>query len=140
VGGASAVIARQSGKVTRVAPKLRRNAVIRVPADGEGKYHHARREVTYLGDYKTPRLIRVLKVSVGQPSIPPLTDPEDLRRTFGLLGAQLGTASTAAFPGCQIQYSGLITGVNGLEQGAGAGELDVVTMGGDGQDVDRHEG
>ena len=140
VGGASAVIARQSGQVTGVASKLGRNAVIRVAADGEGKYHHARREVTYLGDDKTPRLIRVLKVGVGQSGVPALADSEDLRRPFGFLRAQLGTASGAAFSGCQIQYSGPITGIDGLEQGAGAGELDVVTMGGDGQDVDRHEG
>ena len=40
----------------------------------------------------------------------------------------------------QIENAGPITGIDGLEQRARTRELDVVTMGGDSQDVDRHEG
>src|SRR5215210_182806 len=96
-------------------------------ADRKGKYHDAGREVTYLSHDKTPRLIRVLKVCVGQSSVPTLADSEDFRRAFRFLGPQLGTASRAALSRRQIEYAGAVTGVNRFEQRARARELDVVT-------------
>jgi hypothetical protein len=140
VRGTFGIIARETRQITRVAPQLGRNAVVRMAANGEGKYHDTRREVADFSHDSSPCLIRVLKVGVGESSIAALADSKNLRRPVSLIGSQLGTASTAAFSRGQIQYPGPITGVDGLEQRAGAGELDVVAMGGDGQDIDRHQG
>ena len=81
----------------------------------------------------------VLQVGVAKARVPPLGDAQDLRGARGLCRSQLWAAAGARFAGGQIQNTGPVSRVLRLEQRAGAGELDVVPVGGDGQQIDGHE-
>ncbi len=74
----------------------------------------------------------------GEPGIPSFRDTQDLGRLLSLGGAQRGTASGAALAGREVENAGAVAGLDGLGQGTGAGQLDVVAMCGDGQDVYGH--
>jgi hypothetical protein len=114
--------------------------VVGVPADGEGKDNNAGSEVPYLLHYGPPCLICVVKVSVGQAGIPTLSYTQDLGGTIGLVRSELGAASGPSLSRGEIEDPGPVTRVCGLEEGTGAGQLDVVAVGSDRQDVDRHRG
>jgi hypothetical protein len=111
-----------------------------MPANGEGKDHDARSEVANLLDDRPPRLIRILKVSVGQAGVSTLADTEDSRRPLCLLGPQCGIASRASLALGQVQNPSPIARIDRLEEGTGAGQFDVIAVGRDGQDVYGHGG
>ena len=108
--------------------------------NGEGENDDAWSEVPYVLYYSPPCLIRVVKVGIGQAGIPPLLHAQDFGGTLGLLGTELGAASGPGLPRRKVEDPRPIAGVHGLEERTGAGELDVIAVGGDRQDVDRHGG
>ena len=93
-----------------------------------------------LSHHSSPRLIRIVKVRVRQSRVASLRHTEYLGRPFGLLLSQLRAPAGAGFSGGQVQYPGPVSAVHRLEQRTGTGQLDVVAVRGNGQDVDRHEG
>ena len=108
-------------------------------ADGEGQDHHRGREVPDLLDDFAADLVGVLQMGIGQARVPPLHDPEHCRgRALGLVAAQDCAAPRPALAGREIQYAGAVPGVARLQQRSGAGQLDVVSMGRDGKQVDGH--
>ena len=138
--GPAATVAGQASKVAGITPQLGCNPVIRVPAHGEGKDDDTWSEVSYLLHYSLPGFIRVVKVGVGQTGVPPLGNAEDLGGPFGLFGTKLGAASGAGFSGSEIEDTCPMAGIRGLKQRAGAGELDVIAVGGDSENIDGHGG
>jgi hypothetical protein len=112
--------------------------MVRVPPHGKGENDNPWGEVTYLGHYSPPCLIRVVKVSVGQTRIPPLDHSQDAGGSVCLLGSELGAAPGSGLAGSQIEDSGPVAGISRLDERPGTGQLDVVAMGGNRQDVDGH--
>jgi hypothetical protein len=130
------IVAGQPRQVARVAAELRGDTVIGMPANGEGKDYDARSEVSNLLDDRSPCLIRILKVSVGQAGVSTLGDAEDPGRALCLLAPQGGTAPGASLALGEIQNPSSVAGVGGLEKDTGAGQFDVIAVGGDCPDVD----
>ena len=112
--------------------------MIGVTPDGKRQDHDARREVSDLRDDGATCLLGVVQVRIRKPGIPAFYYAQDFRRSLGLGGPQRGTASRAALTGREIQDAGAVAGLGGLRQGTGAGQLHVVAMGGDSQNVYGH--
>jgi hypothetical protein len=81
-----------------------------------------------------------VKVGVGEFRIPPFHDTKNYSRPFGFLRAQRRASPAARLTSREVEYAGPVAGIHRLEQGTSAGQLDVVAMGGDGQDIYRHGG
>ena len=107
-------------------------------AHREGQDDDPGREVADLRHDEPPGLVGVLQVRIGEAGVPPLRDAQDGGGALGLLGADGGAPPGAGLPRGEIEDPGPVAGIHRLEQGAGAGELHVVAVGGDGQDVDGH--
>ena len=114
--------------------------MIGVPAHGEGEDDHSGSEMPDVFDDRSPGLFRILQASVGQSSVSPLGHPDNGCRSLGLLGSKRGAAAGAGLAGGEVQNSYAISSVYRFEQSARAGELDVVSVGGEGQDVYGHGG
>ncbi len=114
--------------------------MVGVPADRERQDDHPGCEVPDLRDYEPTRLLRILEMGVGKTGIPPLGHTKDFGGPTRLLGPELGAAAGRGLSGRQVEDPGAVASIHRLEQGAGAGELDVIAVGGDGQDVYGHGG
>src|SRR4051812_27405663 len=112
--------------------------MVGVSSDGEGENDNFGGEMADLLDNELPRLLRVVQVGVGQAGVSPLGYSEDPSCLLRLLLAEAGTPPGARFAGRQVQDTDSITAIDRLEEGARAGELNVVTVGRDGENVDGH--
>ena len=79
---------------------------------------------------------RVLDRGVGQLEILARAAPDDLRRAVGLPSSQLGRAARPHLALREVEDRGALPEPGRLDQRAAAGELDVVTVRGDGEDGD----
>jgi hypothetical protein len=75
---------------------------------------------------------------VWQSKILSCRELHDRCRPVGFCGARLRVAARTHFAGSEIHDRGLAPLFRRLDQRAGAGELDVVAMGSNGQDIDGH--
>ena len=114
--------------------------MIGVASHREGENDHPRRKVADVLDHQTPGFFRVLQVCIRQSSIPPLRYAEDLGRTLCLFRSERCATPGTGLSGGQVQDPDLVSGIDGLQKSARAGELDVVSVGGEGQDVHGHGG
>src|SRR5262249_22221793 len=99
---------------------------------------HPRREVPDVLHHGPSGVVIVPEVGIGQARIAALAHTQDRRGALGFLASELGGAARGALAGREIENAGAVSRVRGAEPGAGAGELDVVTVGGDGQDIHGH--
>src|SRR5262245_27975142 len=76
---------------------------------------------------------------VGQASVAPLGNTEDLSRPLGFFTPQRRATAGPGLPSRQVQDRGAVPLVRGPKQGTGASELDVVAMRGDGENIDWHQ-
>jgi hypothetical protein len=134
------VVSLESGQITRVAAQFRRDPMVRVPADREGKDHHPGGEVSDVFHHSLPGLLRVLQMGIRKSRIPPLNHSEYLRRPFCFLRPESGAPSGAGFACSEVEDTDPISGITRLEERAGARQFDVIAVGGNRQDVDRHGG
>ena len=109
-----------------------------MPADREGQDDHPGGEMADFPYQRSPGLLGVLEMGVGQAGVPPLGDTKDLGRLRRFLGPQRRAAPGAGLSGGQVENAGAVAGIRGFQQGAGAGELDVVAVRGDGENVHGH--
>lgn len=79
-------------------------------------------------------------MSIGQAGVPPLGQAQDPGSALSLVGPELGAASGPRLTGGEVQDGGPVSCVHRLEQGTGAGKLDVIAVGGDCKNVDGHGG
>ncbi len=110
--------------------------MVGVPADGVGEDHHPGPEVPDLLHHHAPGLVGVGQRRVGQPRVPALRHPQHLRRRRRLPGPELGAAPRPGLAAGEVQDAGGMPGIPRLEQRPGAGQFDVVTVRGDGQQGD----
>ena len=114
--------------------------MVGMAADGERQDHDPRREVADLGDDDRRRASSSFcRWASGRPAFRRSATPRISAARLGLLGPQVGAAARARLAGREVQDAGAVARVHRLEQRAGAGELDVVAVGGDGQQIDGHE-
>ena len=83
-------------------------------------------------------LIRILKVGVGQAGVAPLQDPYSSCRALRLFGTEGGTAPGRRLTRGQVQNADRIACIDGLEQSARTGELDVIAVRRKSKNVNRH--
>ncbi len=76
---------------------------------------------------------------IGKAGISAFGNAQNRGRSRRLLAPDVGTAPGTGFAGGQIENGGRVALVNRLEQGACAGEFDVVPVGGNGKEVDWHD-
>jgi hypothetical protein len=138
MSGPAGTIALESGKKAGIPPQLRGYAVVGVSSDGEGENDNLGGKMADLLDDELPRLLRIVQVGIGKPCVSPLSHPEDPSGLLRLLLSEAGAPSSAGFACRQIQDTNSIAVVDRFEEGTRAGELNVVTVGGDGENVDGH--
>ena len=132
------IIPGESGQETGVPSELAGDPVVRVATDGEGEDDDPGREVPDLLHQHAPGLVGIAEVGIGKARVPALGASEDLRRPLGLPGTDLGAAAGGALAGGQVQDTGSVPRLGRPDERARTGELDVVAMGGDGQNVHGH--
>ena len=96
-------------------------------------------EIADLLDYDAPAGLVIGEVGIRQPGIPALGKSEHPGSGLGLAGPHLRTAQCATLASREIEHAGPLPRIDSAEQGAGAGELDVVAVGGDGENVNGHK-
>jgi hypothetical protein len=139
VGLAWRIVLGEARQEAGIASQLGGDPVVGVPSHGERQDDDAGREMPDLRDHESPRCLVVLKVRVSQPGIPPFRHTQNLRGPVGFGGPQVRAAPRPRFTRGEIQYPGSIPRVLRLQQRAGTGELDVVSVSGDGEEVDGHD-
>src|SRR6266540_1522221 len=131
-----APILGEPGQVTRVAPQLRCDAVIGVPAHREWENHDPGScRPDQLNDGGAGRLV-VLEVGVGEPGIQPQVHAERPGCALGLSGARGCVAARAGLPLGQVEDPDAMARPHGFRECATAGQLCIVAMGGNGKKVD----
>ena len=98
--------------------------------------HPRARLSNHAGDLQ-PVLPRVLNAPVGNIERPPPAHAENLRRVCGFTGAIFSRAPRAHLALGQVKNARALPALRSLQQSAAAGLLYIVTMRGDGQDVQR---
>src|SRR5438067_13920011 len=93
MGITRAAVLGEAGEVAGVAPQLGGDAVIRVPADGEGEYHDARTGRADELDHPGARRLVVLQVGIGELGVEPQVHAERLRRALRLRRPRAGVAA-----------------------------------------------
>jgi hypothetical protein len=113
--------------------------MVGVAADREGEDHDAGPEIADLLDHDAPAGLVIGEVGIGKPGIPALGKAEHPGRGLGLAGAHLSTPQRPTLASREIEHAGTVPRIDDAEQGAGAGELHVVAVRGDGEDVNGHK-
>src|SRR5438093_10171126 len=136
-GPPGAPILGEPGEVARVASQLRRDAVVGMAPDGERENHHpGPRGADQLDELRARRLI-VLEVGVGEPGVEPHVHAERPGCALGLGGACGGVAARAGLSLGQVNDPDAMARPHGLGERAAAGQLDVVAMRSDREQVHR---
>jgi hypothetical protein len=110
--------------------------VIRVPRLPVGQNDHPRPQPAQHGDDLQPVLPGIFDAAVGQIERLAPADLEDAGGGRRLLCPLPGRAPRAGLAAGQVEDPGLEAEGAHLQQGAAAGLLHIIAMGGDGQDVD----
>jgi hypothetical protein len=110
-----------------------------MPPDGVGEDDGARAEAPDPTDDDSAGLVRVVEMRVPQARVLARMDAQGPGAGCGLLRAQGDGAARARFPGGEIQDADAVALADGLGERAASGQLDVVGMGSDGQQVHRHD-
>ena len=131
------VVAGQPRQEAGVTGQLGRAAVVGVAPARGGEDHHARPQRPQPMHQPLARRPVVLDPRVGEPKVLPDAHPQDARRGRGFLRAQRHRPAGAHLPGGQVQHPRTVPGVDRPDQRAAAGQLGVVGVGGDGQQVQR---
>jgi hypothetical protein len=113
--------------------------MVGMASDREGEDDDPGCEVPDFTDDDPTGALVVLQMGIAETGIAAFHHAEDLRGTNRFRRAQVRVAARARFTGREIQDARAISRVPRLEQRAGAGELDVVPMGGDGEKIDGHD-
>src|SRR5664279_135690 len=100
-----------------------------------GKNQHARAQLTNDARDLDPIAKGVLDPAVGNIERSPPTDFQDARCLIGLTRPVVNAAAGAHLALREIEDGSAVSALRHLEQRAAAGLLDVVAMGGNGQDV-----
>src|ERR1019366_1266122 len=100
-----------------------------------GKNKHARAQLTNDTRDLDPVAKGVLDAAVRNIERSPPTDFQDARRLVGLTRPVFNAAAGAHLALREVEDGSAVSALCHLEQRAAAGLLDVVAMGGDGQDV-----
>ena len=127
----------EAGEEARVADELRRDAVVGMPSLERRRDDDARPVAADDPRERRAGARRVLDRGVWKLEVLARAAPDDLRGAVGLLSAQLGRAARAHLALREVEDGGALSQLGRLDQRAAAGELDVVTMRGDGEDGDR---
>src|SRR5438477_3475068 len=125
----------EAGQVTGVAPQLGGDAMIGVPADGEGEDHDARARRPDELDHPGARRLVVLQVGIGELGVEPQVHAERLRRALRLRRPRAGVAARTRLALRQVEDADAAAGLRRLRQRAAARQLDVVAVRGDSQKV-----
>jgi hypothetical protein len=135
---ARSIVLGQAGEKAGISAQLGRDPVVRMATDWKGQNHYSWSEVPNVFDDDSPGLLAVFEMRVGQQSIAPLRHTQNLGGPFRFLASERCATMGAAFARGEVEDPGSIPLIHSLEEGAGAGELGVVPMRGDGEQVDGH--
>src|SRR5687767_2763448 len=135
---AGGAIPGEAGEKAGIAAELRGHAVIGVPPDGKGKDDDPRPEMPDLLHQDFPRRLAVLEMCVGEARIPALAHTHHHAGLFRFLCPQRRAAARARLAFRQIEYRSRVPRVGRPDERAGTGELDVVPVRGDRQDIHGH--
>src|SRR5438552_2828632 len=83
-------------------------------------------------------LTRRLNIGVRNAERATVADLENFGGPGSFLDSRFGTAAGAHFAGSEVEDACFVALLRGFEQRAAAGQLDVVGMRGDGEDVEGH--
>jgi len=83
-------------------------------------------------------LARWLDVRIGNTETAAIADSQNFGGAGSFFGARFRSATSAHFAGGEVKDAGFVALLRGLEEGAAAGEFDVVGMGGDSENVEGH--
>src|SRR6266568_3563297 len=128
---------REPREIAGVAPQLRCDTVVGVASHGEGEDHDAGSGGADELHDAAPRRLVVREVGIAQLRVQAQVHAERLRRALRFSAARRGVALGAGFSLRQVENPDALAGPRRLGEGAAAGELDVVAMGGDGEQIDR---
>ena len=135
---ASQTNGRPMNGTSSVARASTSSPVIGVASDGVREDDDLWSEVPDLLDEDPPGCPGIRQVGIAKSRVAPLVYSHDRCRALGLLTPECGAPPRPRFAGGEIENAGPVSAVGRADEGAGAGQLDVVTMGGDGQQVDGH--
>ena len=127
---------REAGEEAGIANELRGDPVIGVAPLQRRRDDDARAEATDRPHEQLARRRRVLDACVGEPERLPRAAPDDLGGPLRFLLPERGGAARAHLALREVDDRGAVTALRRLDQRPAAGELDVVAMGGDGEDGD----
>src|SRR5438128_12272567 len=136
VGLARRPVLREAGEVTGVAAQLRGDAVVGMPAHGEGEDDDPRARRADEADERRSRRLVVREVRVRQAGIEAQVHAQRRGGALRLRGSGGGVAACARLALGEVQDADPVARPGGLRERAAAGELRVVTMGGDGEQID----
>ena len=127
----------EAGEEAGVAHELRGDAVVGMTSLERRRDHDARPEAADRPHEQLTRRRRVLDPRVGQPERLARAAADDLGGTLRFLPPQLGRAARAHLALREVDDRRALPRLGRLDERAAAGELDVVAMRGDGEEVDR---
>src|SRR2546426_954627 len=135
VGLAGRPVLREPGEVAGVTAQLGGDAVVGMPAHGEREDDDPRPHRADELDERRPRGLVVREVRVRQTGVEAQRHPERRGGALRLRGSGGGVAARARLALGEVQDADPVARPDGLGERAAAGELGVVTMGGDGEQV-----
>src|SRR5438552_5121942 len=136
VGLARRPVLREAREVAGVAAQLRGDAVVGMPAHGEGEDDDPRARRADEADERRPRRLIVREVRVRQTGVEAQVHAQRRGGALRLRGSGGGVAACARLALGEVQDADPVARPGGLRERAAAGELRVVTMGGDGEQID----
>ncbi len=129
---------RQAGEEARLVAQDRSRVVVGMAALPVRKDDHLRPGLADRARDLQAVLPGVLHAAVRDVERAAPPDAQDARRLFRLARTVLGSAARAQLALGEVEDAGAMAALRHLEQGAAAGLLHVVTVSGDGEDVQVH--